>query len=476
MNKKLNLAVSLLLLSGSSWALPIEGDRVYTGDQITNTVSVINPVTNTLLGQIKLGNVRPDVLSPIYKGEINVHGLGFSPDHKTLLAVSTGSNAVSFIDTETNLVKGTVYVGRSPHEGFFTPDGKEAWVVVRGENYISVINPKTFKEIRQIKTSTGPGMIIFNPNGKEAYVCNSFTPVFEIIDMKKNKVVKKIDVVSPFSPFLQITPDHKEIWLTHKDIGKVTRIDLKTKKVASVIDTGFITNHLGFAKTSKGVLAYVTVGGENAVKVYTTEAVAKLVTTIAVGALPHGIWPSDDGSHIYVGLENGDAVDVIDTESNSVVKRISIGGAPQALVYVSQARTNGINEEKNLVALADKPENLEIRLKPQTGEGKGFIAVRNLGLIDSMDVSLFKLKPNSLYKVFFVNSSDNTKEKNRLLAVLKTNEKGAAATTAISPVREFEKNSNSKSQNSKVYIFLDNDTKNDSLDLSKAVLVGEVSN
>ena len=89
MKKKCNLAVSLLLFActfSTSWALPIEGDRVYTGDQVTNTVSVINPVTNTLLGQIKLGNVRPDVLSPIYKGEINVHGLGFSPDHKTLLA------------------------------------------------------------------------------------------------------------------------------------------------------------------------------------------------------------------------------------------------------------------------------------------------------------------------------------------------------------------------------------------------------
>jgi YVTN family beta-propeller protein len=106
------------LFTASAFAAPGAQDRVYTADQNTNTVSVINPVTNTLLGQIKLGNQRPDVLSALYKGELNVHGLGFSPDHKTLIAISNGSNSVAFIDTATNKVKGITYIGRSPHEGF----------------------------------------------------------------------------------------------------------------------------------------------------------------------------------------------------------------------------------------------------------------------------------------------------------------------------------------------------------------------
>ena len=88
--------------------------------------------------------------------------------------------------------------------------------------------------------------------------------------------------------------------------------------VTGVIDTGFITNHLGFAKTARGTLAYVAVGGENVVKVYMTDGEAKLLNTIATGALPHGVWPSDDGTRMYVGLENGDAVQVIDTASDEV--------------------------------------------------------------------------------------------------------------------------------------------------------------
>ena len=206
---------SLVALATPAYALPGPQDRVYTADQNSNTVSVIDPSTNTLLGQIRLGNQRPDVLSPLYKGEINVHGLGFSPDHKTLLVVSNGSNSVTFIDTATNKVKGVTYIGRSPHEGFFTADGREVWVVVRGEDYISVIDPATFKEKRRIQTTGGPGMVLFHPNGKLAFVVSSFNPTVDVIDVKSHKVVKRIPVTSPFSPFLQFTPDNKEVWVTH---------------------------------------------------------------------------------------------------------------------------------------------------------------------------------------------------------------------------------------------------------------------
>ena len=155
--ERLAAAAGILAVSQAALALPAPTDRVYTADQNTNTVSVFDPSTNRLLGQIVLGNQRPDVLSPLYRGEINVHGLGFSPDHKTLIAISNGSNSVTFIDTATNKVKGKTYVGRSPHEGFFTADGKEVWVVVRGEDYIAVIDPHTFRETRRIPTAVGPG-------------------------------------------------------------------------------------------------------------------------------------------------------------------------------------------------------------------------------------------------------------------------------------------------------------------------------
>lgn len=457
--KQAALASALAVLAVAAFAAPSAQDRVYTADQNSNTVSVIDPASNTLLGQIRLGNQRPDVLSPLYKGEINVHGMGFSPDHKTLIVVSNGSNSVTFIDTATNAVKGKTYIGRSPHEGFFTADGKEVWVVVRGEDYISVIDPKTFKETRRIQTAPGPGMVQFLPDGKLAFAVSSFTPEVDVIDVKKHAIVKRIPVVSPFSPFLQFTPDYKEMWMTHKDVGKVTRIDTKTLKVKGVIDTGFITNHLSFATVRGQTYAYVTVGGENLVKVYTTGDEAKLVASISTGALPHGIWTSDDSSRVYVGLENGDAVEAIDTASNKVIAHIPIGQAPQALVYLSHAVPQG-DGRQNLVSRVNG-EAVNVALKPVGKDGKGFVVARNLGVVDALEVSLFKLKPDTDYSVY-VSGQDAP------VARFHTNAMGMANGTAIGPLRNVATTLSSEQAGASRIVVMEGDAP---ADAARAVLV-----
>ena len=143
--------------TGTGSALPVSHrDRVYAAEQFSNTVSVTDPVDNTLLGVIRLGDPTPGNMSPLYRGQLLVHGLGFSPDHRTLAVVSIGSNSVTFIDTATNAVKRVTYVGRSPHEAFFTPDGKEVWVTVRGESYVAILDGTTYEERARIDGSERP--------------------------------------------------------------------------------------------------------------------------------------------------------------------------------------------------------------------------------------------------------------------------------------------------------------------------------
>jgi YVTN family beta-propeller protein len=196
-------------------------DRVYAADQTSNTVSVIDPASNTLLGVIRLGDPVPGALSPLYRGELLMHGLGYSPDSKTLAVVSVGSNSVTLIDTATNAIKGEIYVGRSPHEPFFTPDGRELWVTVRGENYVSVIDPAQMKEVRRIVLANGPGMTMFGPDGKYAFVCSSFTPEVAVIDVASHQVIKRLPQVSPFCPNISVSPENDEVWITLKDVGRV---------------------------------------------------------------------------------------------------------------------------------------------------------------------------------------------------------------------------------------------------------------
>jgi YVTN family beta-propeller protein len=119
--------------------------------------------------------------------------------------------------------------------------------------------------------------------------------------------------------------------------------------VLTGLDTGPITNHVNIVRNTRGQLAYVTVGGLNQVKVFRTEDFQP-VATIPVGTLPHGIWPSGDGTRIYVALEQATALAVIDTLSNRQIATVPIGEGTQALVYVPNAVRQG-NGMQNLQPL-----------------------------------------------------------------------------------------------------------------------------
>jgi YVTN family beta-propeller protein len=399
MNKTLT---SLAFAGASLCACAQHGDRVYTADQNSNTVAVIDPATEKLLGSIHLGDDVPASLSPLYRGELLVHGLGFSPDHKTLDVVSIGSNSVTLIDTESNKVKGKIYVGRSPHEAFFRPDGHELWITVRGENYVSIVDPVQIKEVRRIETANGPGMVLFRPDGRYAFVPSSFTPECDIIDTTTYKVVARIPQSSPFSPNLAV--DQDEVWFTLKDTGRVQILSAKPPfKTIATIETGPITNHVTFIHNANGSFAYVTIGGKNKVLVYRREpgVTPTLFATIATGDLPHGIWGSGDGNRVYVGLENGDAVQAIDTLHNQVIATIPVGQLPQALVYVSGATSSDAGNA-NLRPLGEAARALHLELVPppsHSSPAHASISVNSLGPIDNLQIAATGLEPGRAYQL-----------------------------------------------------------------------------
>ena len=440
------LAATAFVNVQSSWAGQAPGaanapdivishkDRFYTSDQFSNTISVVDPVDNKLLGVLRLGDATPANLSPLYKGQLLVHGMGFSPDHRTLAAVSIGSNSVTFIDTATNAVKHVTYVGRSPHEAFFTPDGKEVWVTVRGEDYVAVLDGHTLEEKTRIKVPAGPGMTIFSPDGQYGYVCSSFNPETVVIATASHKVVGHVTQVSPFCPDIAATPDGKQVWLTLKDVGKTMVFNARPPfDVLKVIDTGPITNHVNIARNANGQFAYVTIGGLNAVKVFKTDTFEQ-VATIPTGALPHGIWPSGDGTRMYVGLENADAAAAIDTLANKVIATIPIGQAPQGVAYVPNAVPQG-DGMQDLQPLGVAAKSVQLVLVGQDAKPATQVSLFDQGVIQVLQAAVTGLAPKQPYVLAL---SDDAKGAGRLetLAGFMTNPAGAAIVNTIGPIRQ----------------------------------------
>jgi len=206
---------------------------------------------------------------------------------------------------------------------------------------------------------------------------------------------------------------------------------------------------VNFANNRNGKFAYVTIGGANEVKVFRRGSTPELIATIPVGELPHGIWPSGDGSRVYVALENGEHCVAIDTVTNKVIANIPIGQTTQALVYVPNTVPTGSGTE-NLMPLGNAANTARLRMEAggtSLPEAQASVAVNSLGLLDLVQIAAKGLAPKESYQVYLAESNQSPFGKLEPLGVLKTNPDGGGIVQVIGPLKALaRKDASSSSQ------------------------------
>lgn len=162
-----------------------------------------------------------------------------------------------------------------------------------------------------------------------------------------------------------------------------------------------------------------------------------MVTTIDVGALPHGLWPSGDGSRVYVGLENANALAAIDTATNEVIANIPIGQAPQAIVYVPDAVTEGA-ADANLEPLGRAGVATQIALQVRAGKKStaSTVTLFDQGLVQVLQASVAGLDPKAPY-VLALAEKQNGSGRLEPLAAFMTDPAGSAIVNATGPIRQL---------------------------------------
>ena len=394
-----------------------------------------------------------------------MHGMGFSPDHRTIAVVSIGSNSVTFIDTATNAVKHITYVGRAPHEAFFTPDGKEVWVTVRGENYVSVLDGTTYEEKTRIITPNGPGMQIFSPDGKYGYVCSSFNPETVVVSVADHAIVGRVRQASPFCPNIAATPDGSQVWFTLKDTGKVQVFDAKPPfTLLKTLDTGPITNHVNFARNTHGQLRLRHGGRPQRSQGVPNRRLRPWSRQSRSANCRMAMWPSGDGSRVYVGLENDDQLVAIDTLANTVIATVPIGQAPQAVVYVPNAVPDKAGPELGNAAMSVTGASVPNAV-PGGGGTQGLqplgvagqaahftmvpadrkaaaganaptsVTLFDQGLVQVLEASVTGLEPGRPYILALASRADGSGVLDPLASFM-TNPAGSAIVNAIGPIRQ----------------------------------------
>jgi len=294
-------------------------DRVFIANEDSNTISVINPASNTVETTINLTSFDEDarppfrfvtagmmpthasmIHKPLYHGCIDAHGVVPSPDGRLLATCGRGSGNVYLIDTVNRKVIGNmpnhfaspntnseritsgIMVGREPHEPTFTRNGKELWIAVRGEDRIAILDVGLAvkhsggveaKAIRQfISTINGPSQVWFNADGTLAFVASQKTQKVEVLrvnpDADGYSHTEKLTMLdigqqdkAGFTPFLKISRDGKEVWFSHKLADALSsRSTTEPFTLLDFVPLGSMSrpNHLEFVENVNGKVLYVS--------------------------------------------------------------------------------------------------------------------------------------------------------------------------------------------------------------------------
>jgi YVTN family beta-propeller protein len=199
------------------------------------------------------------------------------------------------------------------------------------------------------------------------------------------------------------------------------------------------------------------VGGLNEIQVFRTDDFSK-VATIPTGKLPHGIWPSGDGTRVYVGLENEDKIAAVDTLANKVIAESPVGQAPQALVYVPDAipaeSESGnaamtampvVPEQAgrgNLHPLAVAGQSTQLSLAaPGGNEQKKLtsVSLSDQGLVQVLEAAVTGLEPGKPYVLALATEASGGGALQPLQGFM-TNPAGAAVVNTIGPIRQIVQN------------------------------------
>jgi YVTN family beta-propeller protein len=313
--------ILVALLTGCASAPPKpEGlnTRVYTANESSNTVTVLDGDKHEVLAEIDTLNYGP-------------HDLALSRDGKQLWVTHLANGRVSVIDTQSLKPVASIFTGTRSHVVALTNNNKHAWVANIADNTISIVDTGNYRILGTIPVGKGPMGIAFSRDGKYAYV-SSQDKMVNVIDTSAHQVIKQIPV-GPNPHFLTLGPDGR-IWGTNTGSNDIYVIDPSTNEIAATIEVGPAPQQIAFAlKGTAGPNAYVTVTGLNKIVVVNaTSPTLSIREQIDVGDEPNGIWANAVGTRIYVGHTKSNNVMVVDTGTSQVLATLPVGRKPIRVV------------------------------------------------------------------------------------------------------------------------------------------------
>ena len=234
---------------------------------------------------------------------------------------------VSFLDTTTNAVAGTFFVGDNAAAVAVSPSGDRLYVTHDQDGTVSVIDTASDNVVATIQVGGLPLALAVSPNGGRVYVTNQSDGTVSVIDTTNNTVADTIHLGGG-PDAVAVSPNGDWVYVADGGGDTVWVVKTATNTVAASVKVG--NAPAGVAVSPHGDRVYVTNGLGDTVSVIDT-ATNTVAETITVGNGPAGVAVSPDGRWVYITKPFAGHVLVIDAATNTVVATVTVGAGPQTV-------------------------------------------------------------------------------------------------------------------------------------------------
>ena len=261
-----------------------DGRSIYVANEADNTVDVVDVAMLKVTKKIPLSG-RPN-------------NIAATPDgRKVYVAIAQSPGALEVIDTATNEITATISVHGGVHNTYVTPDGKYAIAGMVGARNITVVDTKTDMPVWTTYWDLGirPMAMDTHPDGSTRHIYAQLSNFngFGVLDFDTRKEVTRIEY--PGVPRDQQTPGHG----------------------------GNTAHGIGVTPDNEYLVANSSL--DSMVYVYTLPDL-DLVGSVKVGHSPNWVTITPDSKFAYISLSGSNSVGVIDIAAVKMVAEIKTGG------------------------------------------------------------------------------------------------------------------------------------------------------
>jgi YVTN family beta-propeller protein len=327
MKTKLSLILAFSL--AGTLALGAATVRIVQTNAAGDSVMLIDPATNKVVGEIK-------------GIEVN-HGAAVAPDGSKFYITNEAESTLDVADAKTLAVTKHIPLTNHPNNVAVSKDGKRVYVaIVAGAGAVDVIDTATLTRVKSIRTEGGIHNVYVTPDGKwvvagsipgkKVHVISQATEEMAWIlptddgvrpmafDTNADGSTKRIFVqLSGFNGFITID------FATHKVVDKVALPDIGAEKITEGLQ-GAPAHGLIVTPDGKtlGVLSKM-----NSRIYYYSLPDLKLQGETKVGHHPDWVTGTPDGKRFYVANAGSNSVSVVDVATRKELLQIPVGQVPK---------------------------------------------------------------------------------------------------------------------------------------------------